>query len=239
MGGAFIGLADDATAALANPAGLTQLAAPEISVEGRLSAFTTVLPFESTAQFGGTVTTRDFTSHVGAASFQSFVYAGRQPRSVAVCRAELVNFESAGSSNGPFLQNGATRLFPYQTSADVAVTQIGVSGAYEFGDTVAVGFGVNFDDASINVRTDRFFWPDFFDPGSASFDADFLQNFQTQTGDESDIGYTTGVRWHTPDETFSVGATFKSGTDFSLGVQNIRPATGEPFPDLPGGRGTT
>ena len=46
MGGAFLGLADDATAALANPAGLTQLAASEISVEGRLSEFTTVLPFE-------------------------------------------------------------------------------------------------------------------------------------------------------------------------------------------------
>ena len=35
LGGAFVGLADDATAAFANPAGLVQLAAPEVSVEGR------------------------------------------------------------------------------------------------------------------------------------------------------------------------------------------------------------
>jgi long-subunit fatty acid transport protein len=35
MGGAFIGLADDASAAEANPAGLTILRKPEISVEGR------------------------------------------------------------------------------------------------------------------------------------------------------------------------------------------------------------
>src|SRR5919109_3020167 len=35
MGGAFIGLADDASAAEANPAGLTVLRRPEISIEAR------------------------------------------------------------------------------------------------------------------------------------------------------------------------------------------------------------
>src|SRR6202171_5251132 len=35
MGGAFIGLADDASAAEANPAGLTILRQPEISIEAR------------------------------------------------------------------------------------------------------------------------------------------------------------------------------------------------------------
>ena len=41
MGGAFIGLADDATAAFSNPAGLVQLASPEVSFEQRLNNFTT------------------------------------------------------------------------------------------------------------------------------------------------------------------------------------------------------
>jgi long-subunit fatty acid transport protein len=35
FGGAFVALADDATAAFANPAGLVQLTRPEISLEGR------------------------------------------------------------------------------------------------------------------------------------------------------------------------------------------------------------
>lgn len=35
FGGAFIGLADDATAAFANPAGLVQLGKPEVSIEVR------------------------------------------------------------------------------------------------------------------------------------------------------------------------------------------------------------
>ena len=41
LGGAFIGLADDATAAATNPAGLQQLAQPEISIEGRGWRFVT------------------------------------------------------------------------------------------------------------------------------------------------------------------------------------------------------
>ena len=105
-----------------------------------------------------------------------------------------------------------------------------MSGAYEFGDTVSVGFGLNFDDASVNVRTDRFLPSDFFNPASVSFAPDDLVNFQTQVGDETDVGYTAGVRWHTPDDSFSVGATYKSGTAFSLRVRNNDADTGEPFP---------
>ena len=37
MGGAFVGIADDATAAAANPAGLTNLLSPELFTEWRLS----------------------------------------------------------------------------------------------------------------------------------------------------------------------------------------------------------
>ena len=39
LGGAFVGLADDATAAYANPAGLTVLSDPEVSFEGRSTRF--------------------------------------------------------------------------------------------------------------------------------------------------------------------------------------------------------
>jgi long-subunit fatty acid transport protein len=44
MGGAFVGLADDATAAFANPAGLLWLPQPEVSIEARRSTFTTQYP---------------------------------------------------------------------------------------------------------------------------------------------------------------------------------------------------
>ena len=41
MGGAFAAVADDATAAFANPAGLTQLTRPEVSIEGRHWSYAT------------------------------------------------------------------------------------------------------------------------------------------------------------------------------------------------------
>ena len=41
MGGAFLGRADDATAAFANPAGLTNLFSPEISAEVRFNSYDT------------------------------------------------------------------------------------------------------------------------------------------------------------------------------------------------------
>ena len=43
MGGAFIGLADDATAAYTNPAGLTVLTQPEISAEYKYGDYMTLI----------------------------------------------------------------------------------------------------------------------------------------------------------------------------------------------------
>src|SRR5215475_9229006 len=40
LGGAFVGVADDATAAWSNPAGLLVLTRPEVSIEGRHWGFT-------------------------------------------------------------------------------------------------------------------------------------------------------------------------------------------------------
>jgi hypothetical protein len=51
FGGAFVALADDATAAFANPAGLVQLSRPEVSVEGKLWYFST--PFTEGGRLSG------------------------------------------------------------------------------------------------------------------------------------------------------------------------------------------
>src|SRR4030095_4476567 len=73
MGGAFLGLADDASAAEANPAGLTILRKPEVSLEVRNSLeqqlFTTTVTYPD-------VTRTPFTHHSDRAviSFASIVY---------------------------------------------------------------------------------------------------------------------------------------------------------------------
>jgi hypothetical protein len=238
MGGAFIGLADDATAAVTNPAGLATLTASEIWVEGRRSESTTLVPFQSTAQFGGAVVQRGFTDRVIGHSLQSFVYAGPQRWSVASYRSVLANFESSGFSNGPFTTDGTgRRVRPYQASTDVAVSQLGFAGAYELDGRLSIGFGVRFDRASVQSRADSFTSsPNFDDPTFASFDPESLENFQTQSGDARDVGYTIGARWRSRSDRFAIGAVYSSGTQFPLRVLNIDPGTGQPFPALVGGR---
>lgn len=73
MGGAFLGLADDASAAEANPAGLTILRKPEISIE--LRNFVEQQSFTTSGTFPNFERT-SFNHHSNAAvvSFASFVY---------------------------------------------------------------------------------------------------------------------------------------------------------------------
>src|SRR5215207_7321933 len=54
VGGAFVGLADDATAALVNPAGLVGLTRKEISIEGRYRQ--TTQPFLVGGRLSGDIT---------------------------------------------------------------------------------------------------------------------------------------------------------------------------------------
>src|SRR5688572_25334919 len=54
LGSAFIGLADDATAAISNPAGLLALSRPEVSFEGRYRRFDS--PFLVAGRLSGAVT---------------------------------------------------------------------------------------------------------------------------------------------------------------------------------------
>ncbi len=96
FGGAFAALADDATAAYANPAGLVQLLRPELSVELRVTAV-------SEPGTGGSI--EDF-SGVG---FTSFVYPLKR-LSLAVYNASLGKFEDDTFVVGNFGLAGAYRF---------------------------------------------------------------------------------------------------------------------------------
>ena len=115
VGGAFAGLADDATATFANPAGLVQLGASEVSFELRGTWVTT--PFLQAGRLSGTVTNQgDDTiagpvfadssgSHVGP-GFIAGVYMHPSHRWViAGYRHELARVDQTFFSNGVFQQN--------------------------------------------------------------------------------------------------------------------------------------
>ena len=95
MGGAFLGLADDASAAEANPAGLTILRKPEISVEGRnyleQQAFTTSGTFPE-------VVRTSFTNHSDRVvlTFASAVYPIKDKFTIGAYFHEPLNNEGGG-----------------------------------------------------------------------------------------------------------------------------------------------
>jgi long-chain fatty acid transport protein len=100
MGGAFLGLADDASAAEANPAGLTILRKPEISVEVRNFLTAQTLPTSGT--YLENIETSDFThySHRVQVTFGSFVYPLKK------------NFVIAAYYHEPLSNNGGGAVVP-------------------------------------------------------------------------------------------------------------------------------
>ena len=110
MGGAFLGLADDATAAYTNPAGLTILAASEVAVEYRHTDYTT--PFSSGGSFRVTpfddtnLGQRQADSNTDALAFLSYTYAG-DGWALAAYRHQSLSYDLAYTQTEISVQNAA------------------------------------------------------------------------------------------------------------------------------------
>jgi long-chain fatty acid transport protein len=236
LGGAFLALANDATAAFANPAGLTVLSRPEISIEGRNFTFTTLFSDQGHAlgdptgigvdtvaglQFG------ESENDTSGLSYLSYVHPIGNAR-VAFYRHELANFEAAFQSQGPFFTApGVTgRTFPVQATMDLEMENLGFSLAYLFSESFSFGLGVSFYDFSLDALTQRFetslaggtspggfFGPPDFSPSNV-FAA------QVHDGDDDDVGFNAGFLWKLS-RVVSLGAVYRQGPDFQFVYQVV------------------
>ena len=239
MGGAFIGNADDATAAFVNPAGLRAISRKEVSIEVRGRNFT--IPVIVRGHLGeptniGVDTIaglQEFDQDQDAAglSFLSFVLP--RPRwAIAAYRHELANFETNVATEGPFFDidpDTVRRRLPIVASMDLNVTTYGVSGSFNVTPKVSVGGGLSVYDFSMDSRTDRYSigGARFFQ--AADYSAANLENYQTQIGDETAIGVNVGAMF-VPNPKFQVGVVYRQGPEFDLRVTNNDPTTNQPFP---------
>lgn len=132
LGGAFVAVADDATAGMANPAGLTVLTKPEISVHYKVSRFSHT---ENVGNEENHDLRRDFTNEVGSQSYLSLVYPHGK-WSFSVYRQELINFESSFEAEGFGSIFESWNLDPddfepgNKTRSDIEVNNWGVAFAY-------------------------------------------------------------------------------------------------------------
>lgn len=224
MGGAFLGLADDATAAYTNPAGLTRLGlSKQFSVEVRRNDFTT--PYPASGTFGtrpfdlSGVNYRDAENDVSELSFVSFVFP-RETWSLAVYRHQLLNYENSYVADQ--IDFAVTPEFPgnfirpVRAHADVSIVSYGLAFGHTINSALSWGFGVAWNDFEINTATQRF---DPENPGEAL-------NTQSQRGDDTDFSYSLGLLYRGSDS-FSVGVAYRSGPQFDYRSTNIVAPPGE------------
>ncbi|MGA7614002.1 MAG: hypothetical protein WBX15_02370 [Thermoanaerobaculia bacterium] len=226
MGGAFLGLADDASAAEANPAGLTILRRPEISVEGR--NYENVQTFTTGGVYPDALTTEDFNNYSRRAqlSFASivlpmgnFAVAGyyHQPLDYQIL------LETASSAftdlnpvtfylgpNGPVSSDQCANLGadcleynlnPFGSVVDVSMKTAGVALAWKMGNLSlgVAGRYQKFNETALTLRADP--------------NGNLLSIIAQQAKDEHDTTFTGGFKW-APSDRFSLGGVYKQGPSF-------------------------
>ncbi len=247
MGGTFIALADDATASEANPAGLTKLSRPEFSLHGRYSSpqmttldlnavtsldalnrFRTFEPPLRPRQTIGNAFATDtqirFEDEVSEVSFASYVrpfkgytFSFFYQRSVDL--SDVNTFQAFDDS--------LLDLYQTRQEIDLQLDTVGVSGAFEAGDHLSVGFSVRLSQLSLDSLLDSRvdYQADFeleqLAPGASLEDVEALgiadQQVLRELFDDQDwdVTFNVGVLVN-PKGRFTVGLVYKDGGQFDV-----------------------
>ena len=248
LGGAFVAVADDATAALANPAGLTLLQRPEVSIEGRGWQYTNLVTTRGHA-FGpatgvGVDTINglvddEFDDSKSGVSFLSVVIP-RGRFAFGFYRHQQAQYRASLQSEGPFLSvpGSDDRLEPFLGQMDLDITNYGGSVAYRWGNGVAVGGSLAFSDLTLDSELSGFINPPpifliqpesqrvlYTAVGQAYGPADFSDSNVLgrifEQGDDSGLSANAGVLIKPAAAKWSVGASFRLGAEFSYEARNV------------------
>jgi long-subunit fatty acid transport protein len=249
LGGAFAALADDATAAFANPAGLVQLLRPEISIEGRRWGYST--PYLEGGRYEGEPTgigldtvdgLRYATSDevVSGLSFLSFVYPkGRW--SVAVYRHQLAAFRARSETQGLFHlsdDGDDAREIDRRLSTELDVVSYGAAGALRIHDRLSLGLGVTYFEGRLEAPIDWYLPDDdtlegVFGPNSFLPENEVINGLMAIDG--TDWSFNAGLLW-VLSEQWSVGAFYRWGPEFEMSYDIfIGPAWSLIHPPVPAG----
>jgi len=232
FGGAFVALADDATAAFANPAGLVQLLRPEVSVEGRSWSYSTPytlggrtegLPSGIGIDTTAGLTTATSEEDITGLSYLSLVYP-MEKWSLAVYRHDLADFEFFSETQGLF--SGGTdccqvREFDQRVAIDMEIVSYGLAAAYRINDKFSLGLGVVYYDVSFLLdttifRTDDDSLESLFAPNSYLPDRSVLN--EGLSVDDTDWGFTGGFLWRLS-ESWSIGGVYRQAPEADFRVE--------------------
>jgi len=213
MGGAFVAVADDATAVIANPAGLTILQRPELSGEVKFTRFTnTFAAFSNTPADapGRNYTSRDFSDEVVTPSFFSFVYPTERVVLAAFIR-ELINYKSSFETRGVFVENPATggiaQLAPSKSTLEITALNFGLGAGLNLEKENPllpnIGASLEFSVGRIRSRLDR------FDATGG------LNSTEGVDGTDIGVGFNVGALWH-PMKELGLGLVYRRGPRYDM-----------------------
>jgi long-subunit fatty acid transport protein len=237
LGGAFAGLADDATAAFANPAGLIQLTRPEVSVEGRSWHYDT--PYISGGRISGEPsgfgldTTAGLRTDISSEtlrglSFLSFVYPGKR-WSIAVYRHQLANFAFSSEMQGLLREvtgGGTERFQDQRSSLDWEIVSHGVSAGFNVTERFSLGLGLAYHQGELQSVSE------LYNPLTVAAPNMFLPEDLAEVDifaiDSTDWGFNAGLLWEFA-ERWKLGGFYRQGAEFQLEVRSFS-GPGLPFP---------
>lgn len=243
LGGAFLALADDATAAYANPAGLLQLHRPEVALEGRSAAFET--RYVDGGSFSGTPTGSAATAADGSnidaspnlregsttsrragVAFFSVTYP-RRDWAIALFRHELTRFaatieKSAGyffSTPGASGQEVRRRAAPISAELDLVIEDAGLSGAYRLSDQFWIGatvqaFRFRFEAVTHRYRGQSASGDTRFDDAPDIYAPANEFDRHLQTGDSTAWSGAASFLWSSTDRRHRLAAIYRPGPEF-------------------------
>jgi long-chain fatty acid transport protein len=194
MGASFLGLADDATAAASNPAGLTILTKPEVSAHFRYSSYDNEAP-DTVLGIG----TQTFTDQVGSPSFFSFVYPWKSA-AASVYYQRSSDFRSHSFFEGTSLTTDSELLRYDQLETRFKVEILGAAGAFKLGSKVSVGGSLQASRVSLD-STLRFTFPTIIGLTQATLAPD---------ASDTKLTWNAGVLV-TPVSKLSLGGVYKKG----------------------------
>lgn len=219
-GGAFIALADDATAAYTNPAGLTDLSLFEVSFEGRAWDYT--FQFTEGGRSAGQVTGLGVDTVAGirqgeasatrsGPSFVSVVYPG-PGWALAAYSHRLADFSTRFEAQGAFVSDDQ-RLYPTANAMNLSIVNWGISAGYKLTPHFSVGLGLSRHEMRMESTTDRYDLPEGL--YSAPDETAPLINSQSRAGIDQTSTASAGVHWII-DQHWRTGAVYRHGPTFRL-----------------------
>ena len=195
MGATFIGVADDATAAASNPAGLIILTKPEVSFHGRLTHFS------ETAAGGYTTPSVSQWS----ASYASLVVP-KKPFSFSAYYQEVSRIDLERSFAGLLSAPGDPQPSSIASTSrvDMLLSDLGLSGAVRVGDKLSLG-------ATVGRRKMRLA---YLAENTITGDLSFFDSASADASDTATV-FSAGALVN-PAGRLSGGLVFKRGGSFAI-----------------------